>query len=85
MHTTIPHLQAAIRLSLQKGQLCRVYKESLDACWAHLSDEEQAEKIARFAEQHHWSVEFRDLGPLGLVAEFRKAAVNFETQYLSAA
>jgi len=73
MYTTIPHLQSAIRLSLQKGQMCRVYKESLDACWPHLSDDAQAEEIAQFAMQHHWVVSFRQLGPLGLVAEFQKA------------
>jgi len=73
MYTTLPHLQSAIRLSLQKGQLCRVYKESLDACWPHLSDDDQAERIARFAAQHHWVVSFRQLGALGLVAEFEKA------------
>jgi len=73
MYTTIPHLQSAVRLSLQKGQLCRVYKESLNACWPRLSDDEQAERIAHFAAQNHWEVNFRLLGPLGLVAEFEKA------------
>ncbi len=73
MYTTIPHLNSAIRLSLQKGQLCRVYKESLDACWPHLSDDEQAERIAQFAMQHHWAVRFRKVGSLGTVAEFEKA------------
>ena len=73
MYSSIPHIQSAIRSSLQKGQLCRVYKESLDACWPRLQEEEQAERIAQFAAQHHWAVTFRRLGALGLVAEFRHA------------
>ena len=76
MYTTIPHLQSAIRVSLQKGQLCRVYQESLNACWPHLSDDAQADKVARFALQHHWVVSFRQLGSLGLVAEFQKTEAD---------
>jgi len=73
MYTTIPHLQTAIRSSLLKGQLCRVYKESLDACLPPLADRDQMERISEFATQHHWAVEVRTLGALGVVAEFRKA------------
>jgi len=75
MYNTLPHLQSAIRASLQKGELCRVYKESLNACWPNIPVELRAEKVAQFAAQNHWVVGFRDLGHLGVVAEFRKADV----------
>jgi len=74
MYSTLPHLQSAIRSSLQKGALCRVYQDSLDACWPNLSREAQAEKVAQFAAQNRWSVNCRVLGGLGIVAEFVKAA-----------
>ena len=73
MYSTLPHLQTAIRQSLQKGQLCRVYKESLSACWPRLPEEVLSERVSQFAAQQHWAVAFRNLGALGLVAEFQKA------------
>jgi hypothetical protein len=73
MHASLPHLQSAIRVSLEKGQLCRVYQESLNACWPNLADDLRAEKIAQFAAQNRWSVAVRNLGGLGLVAEFQKS------------
>lgn len=72
MYTTIPHLQSKIRATLQHGQLCRIYAESLNACWSRLSGDLPKEKIMQFAAQNHWQVTFRDLGNLGLVAEFQK-------------
>jgi hypothetical protein len=73
MYTTLSHLQSAIRVALQKGQLCRVYLESLVACWPNISDEMRSEKVAQFAAQYHWSVTMRHLPSLGLVAEFHAA------------
>ncbi len=75
MHTTLPHLQSAIRLSLQKGELCRVYRETLDACWPNLTEDAQCDIIARFAAQNRWTVTCREIGRLGLVAEFQKGEV----------
>jgi hypothetical protein len=72
MYTTIPHLQSKIRTALQHGQLCRIYAESLTACWPRLSGDLLMEKITQFAAQNHWQVTFRNLGNLGLVAEFEK-------------
>ena len=74
MYSTLPHLQTAIRSSLQKGALCRIYAESLDACWPHLTPEIREQKIAQFAAQNHWDVTYRTLGSMGMVAEFVKAA-----------
>jgi hypothetical protein len=73
MHSTLPHLQSAIRQALQKGPVCRVYPESLNACWPNLPDEEQLNRIERFAAQNHWRASIRILGNLGAVAEFSKA------------
>ena len=73
MYSTLPHLQAAIRSALQKGALCRIYLETLQACWPNLSPEARTEKVAQFAAQNHWRVTYRTLGNLGLVAEFEKA------------
>jgi hypothetical protein len=73
MYSSLPHLQTAIRQSLQKGALCRIYPESLTACWPHVSPQERANRVERFAAQNHWQVAFRELGNLGLVAEFTKA------------
>ena len=73
MYSTLPHLQTAIRSSLQKGALCRIYAESLDACWPHITADVRAEKIAHFAAQNRWSVTYRTLGSMGFVAEFAKA------------
>ncbi|HSI15277.1 MAG TPA: hypothetical protein VK961_24730 [Chthoniobacter sp.] len=73
MYSSLPHLQTAIRSSLQKGALCRIYPESLDACWAHIAPESRAQKVAQFAAQNHWDVNFRTLGAMGMVAEFVKA------------
>ena len=72
VHRSIPHLQSAIRTSLQKGHFCRVYKDSLNACWPDLSDGAQLEKIGEFAAQNDWVVSFHALGSLGMVAEFEK-------------
>jgi hypothetical protein len=72
MYSTIPHLQTAIRSSLQKGVLCRIYAESLDACWPNIAPEVRTQKVAVFAAQNHWNVNYRALGALGLVAEFAK-------------
>jgi hypothetical protein len=72
MYTTLPHLQTAIRSSLQKGVLCRIYAESLDACWPNMTPETRTEKITQFAAQNHWNVTYRSLGNLGTVAEFVK-------------
>jgi hypothetical protein len=74
MYTTLPHLQAAIRAALQKGAVCRIYKESLNACWPNLPDDVQAERVAKFAAQNRWNVTCRMLGNLGRVAEFEKTA-----------
>jgi hypothetical protein len=73
MYTTLPHLQSAIRTALQKGAMCRVYKESLNACWPNLPENVQLEKLTQFAAQNHWNVTCRTLGNLGVVAEFEKA------------
>jgi hypothetical protein len=73
MYTTLSHLQTAVRQALQKGALCRVYAESLNACWPNLPGEEMIARIERFAAQNHWTVSFRQLGNLGSVAEFTKA------------
>jgi hypothetical protein len=73
MYTALPHLHAAIRTALHKGALCRVYKESLDACWPNFTEDVRAERIEHFAAQNHWVVSFRHLGSLGGVAEFEKA------------
>lgn len=73
MYTTLPHLQSAIRTQLQKGAVCRVYHESLDACWPNLSDSVRMEKLTQFATQNHWHVTCRTLGNLGFVAEFEKS------------
>jgi hypothetical protein len=70
MYTTPIHLQSAIRTALQKGQLCRIYHDSLVACWPHLPDELRAQKVAAFAAQNRWSVQLRTLGNMGIVAEF---------------
>jgi hypothetical protein len=72
MYTTVPHLQTAIRGTLQKGVLCRIYPESLDACWPNLTPEARTQKVAQFAAQNHWNVTYRTLGNLGVVAEFVK-------------
>jgi hypothetical protein len=73
MHTTLPHLQAAVRQALQKSTFCRIYPESLTACWPNLSTEERTARLERFAAQNHWTVAYRHLGNLGEVAEFTKA------------
>ncbi|EDY21244.1 hypothetical protein CfE428DRAFT_1537 [Chthoniobacter flavus Ellin428] len=73
MYTTLPHLQSAIRTQLQRSEVCRIYKESINACWPNLSDNAQLEKMTLFAERNHWSVSCRTLGNLGVVAEFAKA------------
>ena len=72
MYSTLPHLQSAIRQSLQKGTVCRIYPESLIACWPNVSAQERTSRIERFAAENHWQVAFRELGSLGLVAEFSK-------------
>lgn len=73
MYSSLPHLQSAIRQSLQKGIVCRIYPESLLACWPNLSAEERASRVENFASQNRWQVSFRELGNLGLVAEFSKS------------
>jgi len=73
MYTAIPHLQSAIRQSLQKGALCRIYPESLDACWPGISADERTARVERFAAQNHWHVTIRQIGSLGVAAEFSKA------------
>jgi hypothetical protein len=73
MYTAIPHLQAAIRQALQKGPLCRIYPDSLAACWPNLSAEERTLHVENFADQNHWQVVIREAGSLGTVAEFSKA------------
>ena len=73
MYRTILHLQSAIRTSLEKSPRRRIYRESLQACWPGLPDDERTKKITEFAEQNHWQVTVGDLGNLGLVAEFSKA------------
>jgi hypothetical protein len=72
MYSSLAHLQTAIRISLEKGPVSRIYNESLIACWPHVSDDVRTERIAQFAAQNHWSVALRNLGALGLVAEFQK-------------
>ncbi|MEP6667916.1 MAG: hypothetical protein ABJF10_02120 [Chthoniobacter sp.] len=74
MYSTLPHLQAAIRTSLQKGALCRIYEDTLLACWPNLSADSRTLKIDYFAAQNHWSVNYRELGAMGVVAEFEKVA-----------
>jgi len=74
MYTTLSHLQTAIRTQLQRSEICRIYKESLNACWPNMSDNAQLEKMTQFATQNHWSVNCRTLGNLGVVAEFMKTA-----------
>jgi hypothetical protein len=75
MHAAISHLQSAIRTSLQKGQLYRIYQDSLTACWPNLSDESRAARVAEFAAQNRWSVCLRNTAHLGLMAEFTKLEV----------
>lgn len=72
MYSAIPHLQTAIRQSLHKGALCRIYPESLEACWPGISPEERTARVERFAAQNHWQVAIREAGALGIVAEFSK-------------
>lgn len=72
MYLTLSHLQSAIRIALQKGQLCRIYQESLDACWPNHTPEAKAQKIEAFATQNRWVVTHREIGSLGIVAEFQK-------------
>jgi hypothetical protein len=72
MHATLSHLQSAIRTALQKGHVCRIYQDSLLACWPRLSEEVRTEKILQFAAQNHRSVNLRAVGNLGIIAEFEK-------------
>jgi hypothetical protein len=72
MYRTILHLQSAIRTSLQKSPRRRIYRESLQACWPNIADQERAQKITEFAAQNNWQVTVGELGNLGLVAEFSK-------------
>lgn len=74
MHTTVTHLQSAIRTALLKGELFRVYQDSINACWPTSSMEKQNALVDQFANQNHWIAEHRTLGHLGPVVEFRKAA-----------
>lgn len=73
MYSSLAHLQTAIRSSLQKSTQCRIYAESLDACWPHITPDVREQKIAQFAAQNHWCVTYRTLGAMGFVAEFAKA------------
>jgi len=73
MYTAIAHLQTAIRQALHKGAICRIYPESLDACWPGISAEERTARVERFAAQNHWQVTIREVGSLGVLAEFSKA------------
>ncbi len=72
MHAAISHLQTAIRTSLQKGELCRIYQDSLTACWPNLSEELRAVHVSEFAAQNRWAVTFRNTTHLGLMAIFTK-------------
>ena len=72
MYRTILHLQSAIRTSLQKSPHRRIYRESLHACWPGLPEDERVQRIVEFAAQNHWNVTVRDLGNLGIVAEFSR-------------
>lgn len=72
MYRTLSHLQSALRTSLERGDLRRIYQETQLACWPDLSDAQRAEKIVRFATENGWSVTFRDDESLGIVAEFSK-------------
>ncbi len=72
MHAAISHLQMAIRTSLQKGQLYRIYQDSLNACWPNLSEELRAARVAEFAAQNHWAVTLLKTTHLGLMAVFTK-------------
>ena len=72
MHAALSHLLTAIRTSLQKGELCRIYQDSLNACWPDLPDEIRETRIAEFAAQNHWAVTLRKNVHMGLLAEFTK-------------
>jgi len=76
MYTTLSRLQSAIRSRLQKSQSCRIYNDSLFACWPNIPDHVRSEKIAQFAAQNHWSVTVRELAGFGLVAEFSPAGAT---------
>jgi len=78
MYSSLAHLSSAIRTSLNRAAVCRIYKDTLDACWPNLSDQAQADRVEKFAGQYHWTVSFRQIGSLGLVAEFQKADVAAE-------
>jgi hypothetical protein len=72
MYSTIPHLRSAIQQALFKGELCRIYRESLRACWPNLADPDRRAAITQFAAQNRWEVSFREVTGLGELAEFRK-------------
>jgi len=74
MYRTLSHLQSALRTSLERTDLRRIYQETLAACWPDLSDAQRAEKIVDFATENGWSVTFRDDESFGVVAEFSNAS-----------
>jgi hypothetical protein len=72
MYKSLPQLQSAVRTALEKDPQCRIYRESLQACWPNVPDDERAEKIAEFASRNRWTVLVRTVTGLGCVAEFQK-------------
>ena len=74
MYSSIVHLRSAIRQTLEKGGICRIYQDTLEACWPHVPPDLRHDKIGQFAAQNHWAVTVRNLASMGLVAEFVKAA-----------
>lgn len=72
---TPPTLASMITATLQTRDVCRVYSDSLSICWPDARDwDTLASKITTFALQHRWGLEFRELGKMGVAAEFRKQA-----------
>ncbi len=70
---TPPTLAALIDTTLHTRPVCRVYAADLSACWPDAMDSDTlTEKIYHFAQENHWEVEFRELGKMGVAAEFRK-------------
>jgi hypothetical protein len=70
---TPPALASLIEITLQTREVCRVYSDTLSACWPEARDSDTlTEKICSLAGEHRWEVEFREFGKTGVAAEFRK-------------
>jgi hypothetical protein len=52
----------------------RIYEDSLAACWPNRTPEARMLALEQFANQNHWTVRVRQLGGVGVAAEFEKLA-----------